>query len=24
MCYYHRAWGSRAKKCRAPCSWSEN
>ncbi|XP_023326695.1 uncharacterized protein LOC111700108 [Eurytemora carolleeae] len=24
LCYYHRAWGSRAKKCRAPCSWSEN
>ena len=24
MCYYHRSWGSKAKKCRAPCSWSEN
>ena len=24
MCYYHRTWGSQAKKCRAPCSWSGN
>ena len=24
MCYYHRSWGSQAKKCRAPCSWSGN
>ena len=24
MCYYHRSWGSKAKKCRAPCSWLEN
>jgi hypothetical protein len=24
MCYYHRSWGSKAKKCRAPCSCSEN
>ena len=24
MCYYHRSLGSKAKKCRAPCSWSEN
>ena len=24
MCYYHSSWGSKAKKCRAPCSWSGN
>ena len=24
MCFYHRLWASKAKKCRAPCSWSEN
>ena len=24
LCYYHHAWGSKAKKCRAPCSWSGN
>ena len=24
MCYYHCSWGSQAKKCRAPCSWSGN
>ena len=24
MCYYHRSWGSKAKKCRALCSWSDN
>ena len=24
LCYYHRSWGSKAKKCRAPCSWSGN
>ena len=24
MCYYHHSWGSKAKKCRAPCSWSGN
>ena len=24
MCYYHHTWGSQAKKCRAPCSWSGN
>ena len=24
LCYYHRSWGTKAKKCRAPCSWSGN
>ena len=24
LCYYHRTWGTKAKKCRAPCSWSGN
>ena len=24
LCYYHRAWGSKAKKCRAPFSWLGN
>ena len=24
MCYYHRTYSSKAKKCRAPCSWSGN
>ena len=24
MCYYHRTNSSKAKKCRAPCSWSGN
>ena len=24
MCYYHRTWASKAKKCRAPCSWAGN
>jgi len=24
LCYYHRSWGSKAKKCRAPCTWSGN
>lgn len=24
LCYYHRSWGTQAKKCRAPCSWSGN
>ena len=24
LCYYHRSWGTKAKRCRAPCSWLGN
>ena len=24
LCYYHRSWGTQAKKCRAPCSGTGN
>ena len=23
-CYYHFVWGSKANRCQAPCSWTEN
>ncbi len=24
LCFYHNKWGSKAQKCQAPCSWTEN